>query len=86
MGLLEKLAQDKPYTARGVRYPQLMSLVHKHYGEIQEALSKRYSWTQICKRAYEAWKENGELNYECQFRNSLLYNYYRQVKKEQGNV
>ena len=86
MGLLEKLAQDKPYTAKGVRHPQLMSLVRKHYGEIQEALSRRYSWTQICKRAYEAWQDNGELSYENRFRNSLLYNYYRQVKKEQANV
>lgn len=86
MGLLEKLAQDKPYTARGVRYPQLMKLVRKHYGEIQEALSKRYSWTQICKRAYEAWKENGELPYEIKFHNSLLYNCYKQVKKESTNA
>ncbi len=86
MGLLEKLAQDKPYTARGVRYPQLMRLVRKHYGEIQEALSKRYSWTQICKRAYETWKENGELPYEIKFHNSLLYNYYKQVKKESINA
>ena len=82
MGLLEKLAQYKPYTPQGVRYPRLFELVRKHFNEIQEALKKRYSWAQISQRAYEAWKESGELTYEWEFKKSLFYNYYHKVEKE----
>ena len=82
MGLLDKLAQDKPYMPLGVRYPEILTLVRKHYDEIQEAVKKRYSWTRINQRAQEAWRESGELKYQWKFAPTLLYSYYHRVKKE----
>ena len=82
MGLLDKLANDKPYTPYGVRYPEILQLVRQHYDEIEEAVKKRYSWAQITKRAQEAWRENGELKYKWEFPPTILYNYYHRIKKE----
>ena len=82
MGLLEKLSADEPYKSRELMYPWIYELIRKHYEELTEAVKEKYSWTQITKRALEAWTESGELKTPLGFTYTTLYNYYKRVRKE----
>lgn len=64
MGLtiLEKLASQKPcgMQVKNKSLAVMYDLVKKHQAEIEEALSRGYSWKQINEACRESWQEESD--------------------------
>ncbi len=82
MTLLEKLSAQRPRSECKVRFVGLYSLVEQNMAEIEEALNRGYSWSQIEKAFKEVFAENWEK--DCL--PGYVKDYYRKIRKEKENA
>ncbi|MBQ3447639.1 MAG: hypothetical protein IJG37_08360 [Synergistaceae bacterium] len=82
MTLLEKLSTQIPRSECKVRFVGLYRLVEQNMAEIEEALNRGYSWSQICKAFKEVFAENWEQ--DCI--PGYVRDYYKRIRKEKGNA